>query len=362
MIGVELHPPPVRPCDRRGRFRLLALLFAVTSAAASSGHTQTLSVDYFGTGTNRFGIEFVEIGDPGNPQDGLVRFMTQRPEGVGAVGYVYRMAKHETSKGSVKEVNGIGELFITHNNQESTYPPWSDRKPATNMTFYEIARFINWLNLVVGYPPAYRFSESGDWQLWDMEDSWRLDRLNRYRHGGALYFLASVDEWHKAAYWDQMARRYWLYPTGSDNPPLPVPEGTNEGTAVYMQPVDQGPADVDSAGGLSPYGVMGMGGNLWEFLETAQHVPNDAVTELLLIRGGRWYQGPDRLAATGTDQGRPWDGNNDSTTFRIAALPPLMGDSDGDGVGDRGGEDSRDRSTECGRPGAHDCAGIGGGH
>jgi formylglycine-generating enzyme required for sulfatase activity len=44
-----------------------------------------------------------------------------------------------------------------------------------------------------------------------------------------------------------------------------VPSGTLSGTAVYNQ---AGTADVDNCGGLSPYGTMGQGGNVWEWMET----------------------------------------------------------------------------------------------
>ena len=73
-----------------------------------------------------------------------------------------------------------------------------------------------------------------------------------------------MDEWFKAAYYDPTANggvgSYWRLPTGSNS--APVPGGTAEGTAVYNQPSSQGPADIDNAGGLSPYGIMGMGGNV----------------------------------------------------------------------------------------------------
>ncbi|MBE7503816.1 MAG: SUMF1/EgtB/PvdO family nonheme iron enzyme [Verrucomicrobiales bacterium] len=302
--------------------------------AATSGYTQAPSTDYFGTDTNRFGIEFVEIADPGNPNDPVVQFMPLRPEGAGAVNYRFRIGKYELAKGLVASVNATGELMIEHNNAESVAAPWSETKPATNMSFYEIARFINWLNLTTGYPPAYRFSQSAEWQLWPLDDSWSIDRLNRYRHKGALYFLPSVDEWHKAAFWDPSQQRYWRYPTGSDSAPAAVPSGTAPRTAVYDQPLEQGPADVENAGGLSPFGVMAMGGNLWDFLETAQHVDNDSVTDWLLIRGGRWYQGRNTMIASGTDQGRPWQGNNDSTAFRVGSMPFPETDTDEDGVKD----------------------------
>ena len=79
---------------------------------------------------------------------------------------------------------------------------------------------------------------------------------------------------------------YWDFPTGSDIAPNPVSGGTEAGTAVYeFQP---GPADINFAGGLSPYGTMGQGGNVWEWIESAADGSNNLGGEDREIRGGAW--------------------------------------------------------------------------
>jgi MYXO-CTERM domain-containing protein len=45
---------------------------------------------------------------------------------------------------------------------------------------------------------------------------------------------------------------------------------------------------VDSAGGLSPYGTMGQGGNVWEWNESAFDGSNSWSSEFRAIRGGGW--------------------------------------------------------------------------
>jgi len=82
---------------------------------------------------------------------------------------------------------------------------------------------------------------------------------NPYRNSLATYVLPSDDEWYKTAYYSPDGV-YYDYPTGSDTAPTPVAGGTDPGTAVYLQDLSQGPADIDNAGGLSPYGTMGQGG------------------------------------------------------------------------------------------------------
>jgi hypothetical protein len=237
------------------------------------------------------------------------------------VGYVYRIGKYEISDSLVNKANVAGNLGITTSDPGYTPPSWGPNKPATHMTWYEAARFVNWLNTSTGHHPAYHFDEQGVWQLWSPSEAWQWDGENLYRHRAAFYFLPSADEWHKAAYYD--GSRYWRFPTGSDSRPLPVNGGTDPGTAVYGQPPEAGPADVDNAGGLSPYGTMGQGGNMWEWNESALDGINDSISENIHIRGGRWLTGFTTMRANGTDPYYPWGGVSDATSFRVAARLPL---------------------------------------
>ena len=89
---------------------------------------------------------------------------------------------------------------------------------------------------------------------------------NLYRNSLAEFFLPSVDEWYKAAYYDPTSGVYYDYPTGSNV----APTGRGQwhgGRHGCLQPTvqGQGPADITIAGGLSPYGTMGQGGNVFEW-------------------------------------------------------------------------------------------------
>jgi hypothetical protein len=222
--------------------------------------------DTFGGGGNTFEIEFVTIDDPDNPPDRIF------PEDfVGAVSHVYRIGKYEVSRDMVTKANSVGNLGITLANITQLGGNRPD-VPATGVSWNEAARFVNWLNTNNGSSPAYKFStRPGDVGynsnenilLWDSADA-GYDEDNQFRNSQAHFFLPSVDEWHKAAYYDPDANGgaggYWVFPIGSDSAPTAVASGILAGTAVYNQPFLQGPADVTLAGGLSPYGVMGMGG------------------------------------------------------------------------------------------------------
>ena len=90
---------------------------------------------------------------------------------------------------------------------------------------------------------------------------------------------------------------------------------------MYSQPWYQGPANINEAGGLSAFGVMGLGGNVWEWEETARDITNDSPGEDRGIRGGAWRHGANILASTyrsGSTGGVTYE--KDDIGFRVASL------------------------------------------
>jgi formylglycine-generating enzyme required for sulfatase activity len=248
--------------------------------------------DTFGTGANTFTIDFVPIGSPGNAAD-----TTGSPNPAGAVGYNYQMGMYEVSRGMITKanasiVNGGGNLGITMQDMTSFGGNGANR-PATGVSWNEAARFVNWLNTSQGFQAAYKFTTNGvndNIALWAPGDV-GYDANNLFRNSLAKYVLPSFDEWYKAAYYDPNTSTYYDYPTGSNIQPTPVASGTAAGTAVYNQATPQGPADITRAGGLSPFGVMGLGGNVWKLLETESDLVNNSPSSERGIRGGLWYFG-----------------------------------------------------------------------
>ncbi len=268
--------------------------------------------DPFGTGANLFDIEFVTIGDPGNADD-----TTGSPNPVGSVAETYRIGKFEISEDMINKANAESAatsdpLNITHNGRGAD-------KPATGMSWFEAAQFVNWLNTSTGSTPAYKFDSGGNFQLWQVGDP-GYDAANLYRNTLATYFLPSVDEWYKAAYYDPNSGTYNNFATGSNTAPSAVASGTAAGSAVYNG--QAGPADVTLAGGLSPYGTMGQDGNAWEWEETQFDLTNDSISP----GGGRGFRGgswgvnssflgaPNRFNANANNAG---SGNG----FRVASVP-----------------------------------------
>ena len=187
---------------------------------------------------------------------------------------------------------------------------------------------MNWLNTSQGYQAAYNFTTSGvndNIALWSPDQAWQQGGENLFRHKDAHYWLPSMDEWYKAAYYDPSSGNYFEYPTASNTAPVGVASGDGTGTngnneAVYFQYWDSGPADITQAGGLSAYGIMGMGGNVWEWDETTSDLNNDYAGNTRGVRGGYWNSSSfDLRSSTYRISGSAHSGGL-NMGFRVASL------------------------------------------
>lgn len=209
-----------------------------------------------------------------------------------------------------------------------------DKRPAEN-SWYEAAAFVNWLNTSKGYQAAYNLVHSnGAWsmQLWESTNAWTLGGINLYRHKNAHFFMPSENEWYKAAYYDPTSSKYFDYATGSDYAPSPLSSGSNTGTAVYLQSIHTGPADTQRAGGPSPYGTIGQGGNANEMTETAFDGLNDSPSEARVLRGGNYMDNAEKLRSLSRGNALP-SLKQFSLGFRVASIANFtLDDSFGSGT------------------------------
>jgi formylglycine-generating enzyme required for sulfatase activity len=240
---------------------------ATVASLAAPSHAGVVT---FGSGANQFNMEFVTIGNPGNAAD-----TTGNPNPAGRVDQTYRIGKFEVSRDMITKYNAA---FGTDNNLAITLAAYSGvtggprgAMPASGITWNAAARFVNWLNESSGYAAAYKFTSGGvdtNIDLWAPGDA-GYDANNRYRNSLARFVLPNINEWYKAAFYD------------------PNKSG-GAGYYNYATTYAQGPADVTNAGGLSPYGVMGLGGNVWEFQESSFDQTNSAGSLNRMVRGGDW--------------------------------------------------------------------------
>jgi hypothetical protein len=267
--------------------RAKAICLAVFLTAFSCGE---LLADTFGSGANQFSIDFVTIGNPGNagfPLGAPVHL-------IGKLDYLYRIGKYEISEDMINRANAAGGLGITHDNRGAN-------KPATSVSWYKAAKFVNWLNTSTGSVPAYNLNAKGEAQLWTPTDP-GYDPNNLFRNKLARYFLPSVHEWHKAAYYDPVAEIYHGYTNGSNIAPDGIDfPGDPDFEAVFRDSANQvmsGPNDITDVGVLSPYGTAGQGGNVWEWEETTFNYLNAVAFSSRGIRGGCWSDSSAKTAFT----------------------------------------------------------------
>lgn len=276
---------------------LVKYLFAAASLlgfAMSSAATAAVSIDY------------VDVGNAGNAADAT---------GYGAVAYEYRIAKNETTIGQYAEfLNAVAKsdpygLYapematdnkikgISRSGADGSYSytvtAGSGNKPITYVTWFDAARFVNWLHNGQGNGDT----ETGAYALNGATSGIFTAQA------GATVWLPTEDEWYKAAYYDPEKNGtggYWLHANRSDtmtSNTIGVAGAANyyhqvHGYAVYGVN-EQGISDVGEYGANSTsyYGTNDQGGNVWEW--------NDAISgSNRNVRGGTWYNGDANLRST----------------------------------------------------------------
>ena len=273
-------------------------------------------------------IDTVAVGNLGNTDD-------IHGDGYGGVSYAYNIGKDEVTAGQYRDfLNAVdptgansrglynsfmnsrsGGCQITWNSTASTYDfsgapsgtasDWENR-PVNYVTFWDAARFANWLHNGQG---------SGDTESGAYHNIG--DELLFGRTAGAKWFIPTEDEWYKAAYHqnDGDTGNYFDYPTSSDTSPGYVIDGGNlSGTG---NPFTEGGTDpgnyatYDGDGGTngigspyyrtkvgewensaSPYGTFDQGGNVREWTEAIIGGSSRA------MRGGSFYYNEDMLQAS----------------------------------------------------------------
>ena len=115
-----------------------------------------VSADTFGTGANQFEIDFVTISGDTNPTSGI-----------GIVNGDYRMGMYEITNDQYAK--------FAYNNPSHK----GGSLPASKITWYEAAQFVNFLNTSTANPAAYKFT--GDtFGVWSSGDA-GYDAANPFR-------------------------------------------------------------------------------------------------------------------------------------------------------------------------------------
>ncbi|NLS93320.1 MAG: SUMF1/EgtB/PvdO family nonheme iron enzyme [Planctomycetaceae bacterium] len=304
----------------------------LAGVAVCAAFVSGVSGDVFNMPVGLTSLEFVEVGNPGNGAD---------TTGFGAVGYTYNIGKYEVTAGQYTEFLNAVAATDTHGlyyykmadiNSESvgivrngssgsfTYEvaPGCANRPVHFVSFWDAARFCNWLHNGQGGPET---TESGAYINIG-------DQATFARQAGAKFFIPSEDEWYKAAYYKGGGTDtgYWLYPTQSDTDPgrdLNDISGNNANYKGDPYPI-QSPYKTTVVGEFqdsgSAYGTFDQGGNVWEWNEAV-------VSSSRGLRGGSFAHSLFNVEsnfrfdhpATGYDSLREYR----SVGFRVASAAPV---------------------------------------
>lgn len=318
-------PMPRRPRCSRSVFPVLVLAAASVAPPAVHG----LEPDW------------VTIGAPGNaPFTGPFPFGSEIMNGRGGVAYEYRIARTEVSTSQWLEfVNTFStqadfpsHLFGTPSFiwgpanwgavPDSSYSgpgfryrledhPQAGDRPVGGIGWRDAAIYCNWLHNGKGADPASFMTGAYDATTFGQiippegpliitDDTTRLP--------GARYFLPTLDEWAKAAYYDPHRHGpgqggWWLYPHRSDSPPLPGPPGQGETSAGYVPAEFLGEWDIPLGAypdSVSPWGLLDTSGGAKEWTETILDfgIPNPNYDILLggSYAGDLYYMVEDHVA------------------------------------------------------------------
>jgi formylglycine-generating enzyme required for sulfatase activity len=303
-------------------------LITVFATAILAGGGTTATADTFGTEANQFTIDFVPISGSTNPTSPV----PAGPDfGFVGVTHNYRIAVFETTNDQWAKFKASLGVPLTgspasayRNNPDLSCPGM----PVSDVSWYEAAQFVNWLNTNTGHHPAYNFSGTqgtGDYALrtWTATDA--ADGTNLYRHKDAFYYLPTEDEWLKAAYWNGTALQTYATKPGQTPTQGDGTSGTGWNAHDTTSPIM--PAGVWAVGSGSEElnGTFDMMGNALEWTESPYADPAFATDSLRALRGGSFTSTvQDCIHYTSRYSHEPDTGALDlyyGIGFRVASVP-----------------------------------------
>jgi formylglycine-generating enzyme required for sulfatase activity len=281
----------------------------------------SVSADTFGTGDNAITIDFVPISGATNPTSGY-----------GIVNKDYRMGTYEISndqwtkfKAAYGTVTGSELSPVGAGTAYDREPRWpGSNLPTSNVSWYEAAQFVNYLNTSTGHTAAYKFTgtiHTSNYTLgvWGAADA---DGTNLYRNKNAKYFLPTENEWVKAAYWNGSSLQTYSNASAGDLVGgLPDPTKWN-----YSHPFETEPWNV-TRGVQELNGTHNMMGNVREWMESPYFAGDYLSGSLRRFRGGFTSSYVNELALSGGGYdysyyyGQP-SSEYGSLGFRVASIIP----------------------------------------
>jgi len=296
-----------------------------TVAMATALIAVGVQADSFGTGGNAFTLDFVNIGYAGNTAD---------TSGYGAVADSYRMGMHEVTIDQFAKARAADSRI--GDGDENPYAIGVNGA-ASRTSWYEAAKFANYLTTGDAYTGAYQFNRERvkfpdacvDSNLYENNLIPRglaprsvigsgvltvVDRAAAVGTYGTVYVLPTEDEWYKAAYLKSDGSAYTLYATGDSVPGVEIDANYGGSGGTYSTPWDVGTGNAENNG------TFDMNGNVWEWNESTWDGTLTTMDESRVIRGGAFNDSEIDLRSSSRNDNNP-AGEGGSVGFRVVAIP-----------------------------------------
>lgn len=295
----------------------VAAITALWATAASAGVVSIGSTS----------IDLVPIGNPNNVANPAAPSNVAALGG-GSVGYNFEIASTEVTNAqyafflnSVAKVadpnalwSGSMQIARTGSAGNFSYAPTGSNgnRPVQFVSFRDTFRFANWLQN--GMPTTgSQTTSTTENGVYDMA------LTQPTRQAGTQYWIPSVNEWYKAAFFNPTLNGgsggYTLYPVNGNMLTASTPAGSTD-SANFNNIVGTTTAVGAYTSAMSYYGVFDMAGNLAERLDTP--------TGATYFSQQSSYVGVNSSAASnlsGAFTSASLNGENATTGFRIAAVP-----------------------------------------
>ena len=310
-------------------------------------------------------IDTVPIGNPGNPNDTNDGDIDKAGvQSFGSVGYAYQIGKHEVSLDQYTTFlnavaatdtyglynTGMGTDLnikgIVRSGSPGSYTyavSGYGNFPVTYVSWLDAARFANWIHN--GQPAGAQnatTTEDGAYTLNGVITF--VGAIGITRNGNARYWIPSVNEWYKAAYYDPTiagANKYWMYATRTNATPNSRVQnstdsnsanwwrndgnsnnGVNDGYAVTNYEYYISTQNYLTAVGAytlasNYYGTFDQNGNVMELTDTEEQ------SSWRVVRGGSWRytSSTDFLTSGRLFELNPADDSRNDAGFRLATVP-----------------------------------------
>ncbi len=329
-------------------------MLAIAGATCDSASAQSVVLPPAPAGVSTFsreGFAFSLIDSPGN----ATFSSTNRPpwypvQGRGSVGYSYGLARTEVT---TEQWIGFANTFSTQGGsftnfaqpirwgaqRDPTYTgpgqrwrldpsnPNAAAVPVWGINWRESAMLCNWLHNGRSSDPASLTHGAYETSTFGFPDN---DFFNGFtdqiiRSPGAQFWIPSLDEWIKGAFYDPAQQRWWASHYGSDTPPVSGLPGTPGTQTTSGLPYGSSSTDyyipLNAYETQSPYGLLSTSGGPHEWFEDA--VGPSAATGLptyrLFYGNGGTSLDNDLIYFAGFTGDLPTGGASNS--FRVATVP-----------------------------------------